>query len=188
MKKIIVFLICVFLFCSISLPMAYGDEPTTETTTEDYDGIIVVNGGRDDDETTTTEPSSEPTTQSGENSNENHQHDFIVIDFNGLTSVVDVKCNDCNEVQHINFAEHLSTEEGDSDYLSYLDINEDEYINAKDYVLLLQEYTDILPAGSISEFFNDTDFSYKEKFFYIFSSTLLIIKTVIISISVRRKA
>lgn len=70
----------------------------------------------------------------------NDNHDFEITGFDGYDTV-SVTCRTCHTPSIISFSSAIGTQANDPNYIAILDLNDDNYINAKDYALLMQQYS-----------------------------------------------
>lgn len=63
----------------------------------------------------------------------------MIRSINDETGDVDIKCTKCNQkTLHFNFKDAYNSEKGDSNYIADADLNNDGFVNAKDYAILLK--------------------------------------------------
>ena len=117
-----------------------------------------------------------------ETTNISCNHNFELVGFNTETGLATIKCSLCDYSYTDYFVNHLSSDinanQNDNNYEPLFDVVNDGVINNKDYVYLMQLY---------SNDFSIEGFSNKEKFYIIYSTVILLVFTFIIVFSVRRR-
>ncbi len=118
-------------------------------------------------------------------SDETCEHSYHIIAFDDSGSVT-IKCSKCSDLYTDNFINHLTKPDDNSNYDIIFDLNKDGIINARDYSFLIHNFSDNLDYCNLLDVYNSKQFLYKEQFFYIYLTILIIVSVFCICLTIRR--
>ena len=117
-------------------------------------------------------------------------HHYVCISFDSDNTTGVICCTSCGAYFTDDFVTHLNAKEGDSNYVTWFDVVPgDKIINGKDYAKLLHTFTDVDKSDSsdITEVLSDSTFHYKEIFFYVYFTVLIVSLTCVLCFVARRR-
>lgn len=126
-----------------------------------------------------------------ENETDNCTHNYQITAFDKNTATAVVVCSYCGDRFDDDFAAHVYDGVDNSNYVKWFDVVDDGYINGKDFAALFVRFSDdneqtVNIRAGLNSFFNQSDFSYKEIFFYCYF-TVLIVLLFVITFIIKRK-
>lgn len=68
------------------------------------------------------------------------EHVYALNSFDSRDNTAHIKCRICKDEHSINFADSINAREGDDNFSEYLDVVDDNIINAKDYAAILNTF------------------------------------------------